>query len=57
MTVEVEMAPGSPPDDATRTKSAAEVAHQIKARIGVTCAVDGQVPRRSSALARQGGPG
>ena len=56
MTVEVEMAPGSPPDDATRTKSAAEVAHQIKARIGVTCAVTvkstGEVPRSQGKAVR-----
>ena len=56
MTVEVEMAPGSPPDDATRAKSAAEVAHQIKARIGVTCAVTvkstGEVPRSQGKAVR-----
>ncbi len=56
MTVEVEMAPGSPPDDAARAKSAAEVAHQIKSRIGVTCAVTvkptGEVPRSQGKAVR-----
>ena len=56
MTVEVEMAPGADPA-AAREKSAADVAHQIKSRIGVTCTVDGEVAWRGSALARQGGPG
>ena len=56
MTVEVEMAPGSPPNDAARAKSAAEVAHQIKTRIGVTCAVTvkstGEVPRSQGKAVR-----
>jgi phenylacetate-CoA ligase len=56
MTVEVEMAPGSPADETARAKSAAEVAHQIKARIGVTCAVTikptGEVPRSQGKAVR-----
>jgi phenylacetate-CoA ligase len=54
MTVEVEMAPGA--DPASRDKSAADVVHQIKSRIGVTCAVDvkspGEVPRSQGKAVR-----
>ena len=54
MTVEVEMAPGT--DPALREKSAADVAHQIKSRIGVTCTVDvkspGEVPRSQGKAVR-----
>jgi phenylacetate-CoA ligase len=56
MTVEVETAPGSPADDAARAKSTAEVTQQIKARIGVTCAViiksTGEVPRSQGKAVR-----
>ena len=56
MTVEVETAPGSRRDEAARAKSAAEVAHQIKSRIGVTCAVavksPGEVPRSQGKAVR-----
>ena len=56
MTIEVEMAPGSPSDEVARAKSATEVAHQIKARIGVTCTVTvkstGEVPRSQGKAVR-----
>jgi phenylacetate-CoA ligase len=54
MTVEVEMAPDA--DTSARDNSAAEVAHQIKARIGVTCTVTvkspGEVPRSQGKAVR-----
>ena len=54
MTVEIETAPGA--DPATREKTAAEVAHHIKSRIGVTCAVavkaPGEVPRSQGKAVR-----
>jgi phenylacetate-CoA ligase len=54
MTVEVEMTPDA--DPSVREKSAADVAHQIKSRIGVTCAVavkaPGEVPRSQGKAVR-----
>jgi phenylacetate-CoA ligase len=54
MTIEVEMAPGA--DPAGRDKSAAEVAHHVKSRIGVTCTVSvkapGEVPRSQGKAVR-----
>ncbi|HMG57348.1 MAG TPA: phenylacetate--CoA ligase [Kofleriaceae bacterium] len=56
MTVEVEVAPGAPADDAARAGKAAEVAHHIKAHIGLTCAVSvrpaGEVPRSQGKAVR-----
>ncbi len=52
--LEVEMAPGT--DPAGRGKIAADVAHQIKSRIGVTCTVEiksaGEVPRSQGKAVR-----
>jgi phenylacetate-CoA ligase len=54
MIVEVEMAPDA--DAAGRDKSAAEVAYQIKSRVGVSCSVDvkspGEVPRSQGKAVR-----
>jgi phenylacetate-CoA ligase len=56
MTVEVEVTPGSPSDAASLQRKAAEVAHQIKAHIGLTCAVSfkapGEVPRSQGKAVR-----
>jgi len=56
MAVEVEVAPGAPGDDAARAARAGEVAHHIKAHIGVTCAVTvvpaGGVPRSQGKAVR-----
>jgi phenylacetate-CoA ligase len=56
MTVEVEATPGSPSDAASLQRKAAEVAHQIKAHIGLTCAVSfkapGEVPRSQGKAVR-----
>jgi len=56
MTVEVELTPGASTDDAARGVKAAEVAHQIKARIGVTCTVavkaPGEMPRSQGKAVR-----
>jgi phenylacetate-CoA ligase len=54
MAVEVELAPDA--DPASRAAHAAEVGHVIKARLGVTCAVDvkapGEVPRSQGKAVR-----
>jgi phenylacetate-CoA ligase len=54
LTVEVEMTPDA--DGLAREKSAADVAHQIKSLIGVTCAVSvkapGEVPRSQGKAVR-----
>ena len=56
MTVEVEMAPGAPADDASRGQKAGEVVRHIKAHIGVTCEVvvktPGEVPRSQGKAVR-----
>jgi phenylacetate-CoA ligase len=56
MTIEIEVAPGSPIDEASRQRGAAEVAHQLKAHIGLTCAVSikapGEVPRSQGKAVR-----
>jgi phenylacetate-CoA ligase len=56
MTVEVEMAPGAPADDASRKQKASEVMHHIKSMIGVTCKVSvkstGEVPRSQGKAVR-----
>ncbi|NVN85054.1 MAG: phenylacetate--CoA ligase [Rhodopseudomonas sp.] len=56
MTVEVEMAPGTPLDDTGRARKAAEVTHHIKSLIGVTCKVvvksPGEVPRSQGKAVR-----
>ena len=56
MTVEVEMAPDAPQDDAFRAKKAGEVRHHIKSMIGVTCDVviksPGDVPRSQGKAVR-----
>jgi phenylacetate-CoA ligase len=56
MTVEVEMAPGTPLDDSGRASKAAEVTHHIKSLIGVTCKVvvksPGEVPRSQGKAVR-----
>ena len=56
MTVEVEIAPDAPADDAARKRKAGEVRHHIKSLIGVTCTVDvkapGEVPRSQGKAVR-----
>src|SRR5499427_6322894 len=56
ITVEVELAPGVSADEAARARKADEVAHHIKALIGVTCAVavrsPGEVPRSEGKAVR-----
>jgi phenylacetate-CoA ligase len=56
MTVEVEMAPGAPADDASRSRKASEVMQHIKSMIGVTCKVSvkstGEVPRSQGKAVR-----
>jgi len=56
MTVEVEIAPDAPRDDAALAKKAAEVTHHIKSLIGVTCKVSvkapGEVPRSQGKAVR-----
>jgi phenylacetate-CoA ligase len=56
MTVEVEVAPGAPADDTSRQRTAAEVAHQLKTHIGLSCAVTvkpaGGVPRSQGKAVR-----
>jgi phenylacetate-CoA ligase len=54
VTVEVETVPGSGPDATER--AAADAAHQIKSRLGVTCTVQvkgpGEVPRSQGKAVR-----
>lgn len=56
MTLEVEVAPGAPADDAARTKTAGDVVRHIKSHIGVTCDVvvkaTGEVPRSQGKAVR-----
>ncbi|RJF77900.1 phenylacetate--CoA ligase family protein [Rhodopseudomonas palustris] len=56
MTVEVEIAPDTPRDEAALAKKAAEVTHHIKSLIGVTCKVvvksPGDVPRSQGKAVR-----
>ena len=56
MTVEVEMTPGSPADEAFRDTKATDVGRHIKAHIGVTCDVvvkaPGEVPRSQGKAVR-----
>jgi phenylacetate-CoA ligase len=56
MTVEVEIAPDAPGDEAARKKKAAEVVHHIKSLIGVTCTAvvkaPGEVPRSQGKAVR-----
>jgi phenylacetate-CoA ligase len=56
MTIEVEMAPDAPQDDAFRAKKAGEVRHHVKSMIGVTCDVviklPGDVPRSQGKAVR-----
>ncbi|MBB1094075.1 phenylacetate--CoA ligase family protein [Rhodopseudomonas pseudopalustris] len=56
MTVEVEIAPDAPRDDASLAYKAAEVTHHIKSLIGVTCKVTvkapGEVPRSQGKAVR-----
>jgi phenylacetate-CoA ligase len=56
MTVEVEMAPDAPNDEAFRTKKADEVRHHLKSLIGVTCEVavkaPGEIPRSQGKAVR-----
>jgi phenylacetate-CoA ligase len=56
ITVEVELAPGVPADDAARARKAQEVAAHVKSMIGVTCAVavksPGEVPRSEGKAVR-----
>ena len=56
MTLEVEVAPEAPADDAARMRTAAEVAHHIKAHIGLTCDVEvkspGEIPRSQGKAVR-----
>ncbi len=56
MTVEVEIAPDTPRDEAALAKKAAEVTHHIKSLIGVTCKVvvkaPGEVPRSQGKAVR-----
>ncbi|WP_322515814.1 phenylacetate--CoA ligase [Rhodopseudomonas palustris] len=56
MTVEVEIAPDAPRDEAALAKKAAEVTHHIKSLIGVTCKVvvksPGDVPRSQGKAVR-----
>jgi phenylacetate-CoA ligase len=56
MTLEVEVAPGAPADDAARGKMAKDVVQHIKSHIGVTCDVvvkaTGEVPRSQGKAVR-----
>jgi phenylacetate-CoA ligase len=56
MTVEVELAPGAPADEAARARKAQEVTQHIKSLIGVTCEVavksPGEVPRSEGKAVR-----
>ena len=56
ITVEVELAPGVPADDAARARKTQDVTAHIKALIGVTCAVavksPGEVPRSEGKAVR-----
>jgi phenylacetate-CoA ligase len=56
ITVEVELAPGVPADEAARARKAQEVAAHVKSMIGVTCAVavksPGGVPRSEGKAVR-----
>jgi phenylacetate-CoA ligase len=56
MTVEVEIAPGEPADEASRLKKASEVVHHVKSLIGVTCKASvkssGEVPRSQGKAVR-----
>ncbi len=56
MTLEVEVAPDAPADDASRARKAQEVSHHIKSRIGVTCETavkaTGEVPRSQGKAVR-----
>jgi phenylacetate-CoA ligase len=56
MTVEVELAPPAPPDEAFVTKMAHEVRTHLKAMVGVTCEVvlkpPGEVPRSQGKAVR-----
>ena len=56
MTVEVEMTPGLPQDEAHRARKAGDVGRHIKAHIGVTCDVvvkaPGEVPRSQGKAVR-----
>jgi len=56
MTLEVEVAPGTPADDSARKKTAGDVARHIKSHIGVTCDVmvkaTGEVPRSQGKAVR-----
>jgi phenylacetate-CoA ligase len=56
MTVEVEVAAGMPADEASRQRTATDVARHIKAHIGLTCAVTvkapGEVPRSQGKAVR-----
>ena len=56
MTVEVEMTPGAPADDASRRQKAGDVVRHIKSNIGVTCEAvvktPGEVPRSQGKAVR-----
>ena len=56
MTVEVELASGTPADEPNRSRTANEILGQIKARLGVTCGVaikaPGEVPRSQGKAVR-----
>jgi phenylacetate-CoA ligase len=56
MTIEVEMAPGSPTDESSRNQKAGEVIRHVKAHMGVTCEVAikavGEVPRSQGKAVR-----
>ena len=56
ITVEVELAPDAPADEAARARKAQEVTHRVKALIGVTCDVTvkspGEVPRSEGKAVR-----
>ena len=56
MSVEVEIAPGAPADEAHRDKTAKDIVGQIKARLGVSCEVvikaPGEVPRSQGKAVR-----
>jgi phenylacetate-CoA ligase len=56
MTVEVELAPGSPLAEPERARKAADVCHHIKSLVGVTCDVEvkspGELPRSQGKAVR-----
>jgi phenylacetate-CoA ligase len=56
MTVEVELAPGTPDGADARARKSAEVRHHIKSLIGVTCGIVvkglGEVPRSQGKAVR-----